>query len=185
ATLYTQEFFNVVKEHLNSGGVITLFVQLYESNTEAVKSEIATFMQAFPNGVVFGNTNNGGGYDLVLVGQNQPGPMKIDVDAIQKRLASPQYAQVAQSLHEIGFDSAPQLFATFAGTEQMLRPWLADAQINHDRNLRLQFLAGLGLNEYNQAAIYSQMLQYRRYPDGLFVGTPEELAAIRMGTGGP
>ncbi len=32
ATLYTQEFFEVVKQHLNPGGVVTLFVQLYESN---------------------------------------------------------------------------------------------------------------------------------------------------------
>ncbi len=31
ATLYTREFFEVVKEHLNPGGVVTLFVQLYES----------------------------------------------------------------------------------------------------------------------------------------------------------
>ena len=46
----------------------------------------------------------------------------------------------------------------------MLRPWLADAQINRDRNLRLQFLAGASLNMYDQAGIYSQMLQYRRYP---------------------
>ena len=65
------------------------------------------------------------------------------------------------------------------------RMWeLADAQINHDRNLRLQFLAGLGLNQYNEAAIYSQMLQYRRYPEGLFAGSPERLAQIRMATGG-
>jgi spermidine synthase len=182
ATLYTEEFFNVLKEHLNPGGVVTLFVQLYESNTEAVKSEVATFFKAFPNGVIFGNTNNGAGYDLVLVGQL--GTMKIDVDAIDKRLHSPEYAVVAQSLHEIGFDSATQLFATFAGDEPMLRPWLADAQINHDRNLRLQFLAGLGVNVYDQAGIYSQMLQYRKYPDGLFTGTPEELMQIRAATGG-
>ena len=141
ATLYTKEFFDVVKEHLNPGGVVTLFVQLYESSPEAVKSEVATFFQAFPNGVVFGNTNNGAGYDLVLVGQM--GTMHINVDDIEQRLQSPQYAQVAQSLHEIGINSATELFATFAGNEPMLRPWLADAQINHDRNLRLQFLAGL------------------------------------------
>jgi spermidine synthase len=182
ATLYTKEFFDVVKEHLNPGGVVTLFVQLYESSPEAVKSEIATFFQAFPNGVVFGNTNNGGGYDLVLVGQN--GTMRIDVDAIDQRLASPQYAQVAQSLREIGFNSATDLFSTFAGNEPMLRPWLADAQINHDRNLRLQFLAGLGLNRYDQGPIYSQMLQFRRYPDGLFTGSPEHLAQLRMAMAG-
>jgi hypothetical protein len=49
AMLYTREFFQVVKEHLNPGGVVTLFVQLYESNTEAVKSEIATLAQVFPD----------------------------------------------------------------------------------------------------------------------------------------
>ena len=181
ATLYTKEFFDVVKEHLNPGGVVTLFVQLYESSPEAVKSEVATFFQAFPNGVVFGNTNNGGGYDLVLVGEQ--GTMKIDVDAITQRLESPQYAQVAQSLRQIGFNSATELFATFAGNEPMLRPWLADAEINHDRNLRLQFLAGLGLNRYDQGAIYSQMLQYRRFPLDLFSGAPDKLAQIRMATG--
>jgi spermidine synthase len=184
ATLYTQEFFEVVKSKLKPGGVVTLFVQLYESNTDAVKSEIATFMKAFPNGVVFGNTNNGAGYDLVLVGQQGDGPIKIDVNAIEQRLASPEYAQVAQSLREIGFNSATDLFSTFAGNEPMLRPWLADAQINHDRNLRLQFLAGLGLNLYDQAGIYSQMLQYRRYPEGMFTGTPEQIDRIRMATGG-
>ncbi len=181
ATLYTKEFFDVVKDHLNPGGVVTLFVQLYESNTEAVKSEVATFFQAFPNGVIFGNTNNGGGYDLVVVGQL--GPMKIDVDDIEQRLTRPEYATVAQSLREIGFNSATQLFATFAGNEPMLRPWLADAQINHDRNLRLQYLAGLGLNVYDQAGIYAQMLQYTRYPEGLFSGTPEQLGVIRAGIG--
>ena len=63
---------------------MTLFVQLYESNTEAVKSEIATFIEAFPNGVVWGNTNNGAGYDLVLLGQVED--TKIDVDEIQAKL---------------------------------------------------------------------------------------------------
>jgi len=184
ATLYTKEFFDVVKRHLNAGGVVTLFVQLYESNTEAVKSEVATFFQAFPNGAIFGNTNNGGGYDLVLVGQAGNAPMQIDVDDIQRRLQRPEYAVVAHSLQEIGFDNAIQLFATFAGTEPMLRPWLADAQINHDRNLRLQFLAGLGLNQYDQAGIYSQMLQYRRFPDGLFRGEPGTIEQIRAGMGG-
>src|SRR5262249_58264860 len=130
ATLYTKEFFDVVKEHLNPGGVVTLFVQLYESRPEAVKSEVASFFQAFPNGVVFGNTNNGAGYDLVLVGQM--GPMHINVDEIEQRLQSLPYAQVAQSLHEIGINSAPELFATFAGTEPMLRPWLAHPPLNHD-----------------------------------------------------
>ena len=41
ATLYTKEFFELAKSKLNPGGTVTLFVQLYESTPEAVKSEIA------------------------------------------------------------------------------------------------------------------------------------------------
>ena len=156
---------------------MTLFVQLYESNTAAVKSEIGTFFEAFPNGVVWGNTNNGQGYDLVLMGQVEP--TKIDLDAMEAKLQSPQYAQVAQSLREIGFNSAIDLFSTYAGNAQDLAPWLKDAQINHDRNLRLQFLAGMGLNLYQSGPIYSEMLAYARFPEGLFTGSPATMQAIR------
>ena len=177
AGLYTVEFFNLIKERLNDGGVVTVFVQLYESNTEAVKSEVATFLEAFPQGLVFGNTMNDAGYDVVLVGQKTPGP--IDVEAIQTRLQSPKYAPVAQSLRTIGINSAVDLMATFAARADQMRPWLADAQINRDKNLRLQYLAGFGLNLYEQASIYSEMIKERKYPEGLFTGSPETLQAIR------
>ena len=87
--LYSREFFEIVKKRLNPGGVVTLFVQLYESNTEAVKSEVATFLEAFPNGMVFGNTNNGQGYDMVLFGQVEP--TEINLDEIQAKLDRPEY----------------------------------------------------------------------------------------------
>ncbi len=178
AMLYTREFFETVKQHLNPGGAVTLFVQLYESNTEAVKSEIATFFEAFPNGVVWGNTNNGAGYDLVLLGQVEPS--KIDVDAIERRLRTPPYAPMAQSLREIGMNSAVDLFSTFAGRASDLAPWLRDASINRDRNLRLQFLAGMGLNLYQSDVIYSGMLAYaRQFPDDLFVASPATLQSLR------
>jgi spermidine synthase len=178
AMLYTREFFEIVKRHLNPGGAVTLFVQLYESNTEAVKSEIATFFEAFPNGVVWGNTNNGAGYDLVLLGQVEP--TKIDVDAIERKLRRPEYAPMAQSLREVGMNSAVDLFSTFAGQASDLAPWLQDASINRDRNLRLQFLAGMGLNLYQSDVIYSSMLAYaHRFPENLFVASPQTMQSLR------
>jgi spermidine synthase len=176
ATLYTREFFQTIKDHLNPGGVVTVFVQLYESGTQAVKSEIATFLEVFPNGMIFGNTHQGGGYDVVLLGQN--GDAKIDVDRIEQRLADPRFAVVAQSLSEIGFYNGVDLLSTFAAQGPQLQPWLADAQVNRDRNLRLQYLAGLGVNKYEQAQIYSEILQYRAVPQNLFVGSPDRLQAL-------
>jgi spermidine synthase len=179
ATLYSEEFFTLVKSKLNPGGVVTLFVQLYESNTAAVKSEIATFMKVFPNSVIWGNTNNGQGYDLVVMGQMEP--IKINIDEMEAKLQSPEFGQVAQSLREIGFSSATELFATYAGQPTDLAPWLADAQINRDRNLRLQYLAGLGLNMYQSGPIYTEMISHAsKFPENIFTGSPEKLEELRQ-----
>jgi len=177
ATLYTREFFDVVKSHLNPGGVVTLFVQLYESSEAAVKSEIGTFLEAFPNGAVFANTVNGQGYDLVLFGQLDGG--KINVDTVQARLSDPANAAMAKSLSEVGINSAVDLFGTYAGRRGDMKTWLSDAQINTDRNLKLQYLAGLGLNLYQSDAIYKAMIREAKYPNDLFEGSPETLTALK------
>ena len=177
ATLYTREFFNVVKAHLKPGGVVTLFVQLYESTEAAAKSEVATFLEAFPNGAVFANTVNGQGYDLVLFGQLEND--RIDVDAVQARLDDPANAAITQSLREIGINSAIDLFGTYAGRRSDMANWLKDAQINTDANLKLQYLAGLGLNLYQSDPIYKAMSREAKYPEELFAGKPETLDVLR------
>ena len=85
-------------------------------------------------------------------------------------------------IHEkgrLGIMSALDLFGTYAGNRGDLAGWLSDATINTDRNLRLQFLAGMGLNLYQSAPIYKHMIQKSQYPEGFFTGTPETLAALR------
>jgi spermidine synthase len=167
ATLYSKEYFELVKQHLNPGGIVTQWVPLYETDAATVKSELATFFDAFPNGSVWGNDNNGAGYDTALLGQvEEP---KIDVEDIQRRLESSEYAAAAQSMRGVGFNSVLDLLATYAGQRQDLLPWLEGAQINRDGNLRLQYMAGLALNDSLESAIYSQILSYRRYPQNMLV----------------
>jgi spermidine synthase len=177
ATLYTKEFFELAKSKLNPGGTVTLFVQLYESTPEAVKSEIGTFFEVFPNGVIWGNTHQGRGYDTVLMGTVEA--PHFDVDEWEARLNSPQYAAVKDSLREISIYSAMDLFANYAGRASDLKAYTADAQINRDRDLRLQYLAGLGLNLYQSGPIYADILRHKKYPEGLFSGSPETLQKLR------
>jgi spermidine synthase len=177
AALYSKEFFEAAKAHLNPGGVVTQWMQLYSTNEEAVKSEIATFFEVFPSGSIFVNNIDGRGYDLVLMGQAEP--TRIDIDALAARIASSEYAAVAKSLREIGFQSTNDLLATFAGQAADFRPWLKDAAINTDRNLRLQYLAGFGLNLYRENEIYRSMVAYGpRMPKDLFTGSESSLAAL-------
>jgi spermidine synthase len=177
AMLYTKEFFETVRDHLRPGGVVTLFVQLYDSSPEAVKSEIATFFHVFPNGMIAGNSFRGVGYDTVLLGQVEP--LRIDLDAVQARLDRPEYARLVGSLREVGLRSAVDLFSTYAGRAADLGGWLRGASINGDRNLRLQYLAGLGLNMNESDAVYAELLTYRRYPQDAFVGSDQALRLLR------
>ena len=177
ASLYSKEFWEEAKRHLNPGGIVTVFVQLYESGTPAVKSEMATFFEAFPDAMVFGNTYNGQGYDMVLVGQLKPEP--INVDDVQARLDRPEFAIVKQSLREIGMNSAIDLLSTFAGRAQDMQGYLANAEVNRDKNLRLQYLAGLGVNAYEQASIYRDVLRNGKWTPGLFVGADSTIAKLR------
>ncbi len=70
--------------------------------------------------------------------------------------------------------------ATFAAKRPEIDPWLADAQINRDRNLRLQYLAGLGVNLYEADPIYRDMARFRTYPEGLFTGSPARISELLL-----
>jgi spermidine synthase len=149
--------------------VITQWVPLYESNPDAVKSEIATFFQVFPHGTIWSNDIEGQGYDVVLMGQVDA--TAINVDDVEERLTTVAYGPVKSSLAKVGFESAVELLATYAGRKSDLAGWLEGAEINRDRNLRLQYLAGMGLNSYEQGRIFDSMIAHRQFPQGLFVGS--------------
>jgi spermidine synthase len=72
------------------------------------------------------------------------------------------------------------LLATYAGRAADLKEWMRDAQINTDRNLRLQYLAGMWLNFYIGTEILSSILGHYRFPDELFVGSEEHVQAMQQ-----
>src|SRR5262249_10986279 len=147
---------------LRPGGLVTQWVPLYQTDVATVKSEFATFFKVFPGGTIWGNESENKGYDLVLLGQ--AAQTRIHLDKLQQRLERADHKRVAESLKEVGFGKAVELLATYAGQGPDLERWLKDAQINRDRNLRLQYLAGMGLNYYNGEIIYDRMMAYRKFP---------------------
>jgi len=179
AALYTREFWQLARSRLKPGGVVTVFVQLYETTEAAVKSQLATFFETFPNGAVFVNTVQGFGYDVVLLARADTVP--IDIDRIEAQLRQPEYARIRDSLAAIGFRSATELFGTYAGRGQDLADWLDGAVISTDRNLRLQYLAGEGLNANDADAILSGMTADSRIAAGdYFAGSPARMRALEQ-----
>jgi len=176
AALYSKEYFEAVKSHLNPGGMFTLYVPLYESDIKTVQSELATFFDAFPHSTIWANTRDGSGYDMVFMGHVEPAV--INLDEVEARLAQTGYAPVRDSLRDIGVNTAEDLFSTYAGRNADLGYWVAGAEINRDKDLRLQYLAGWGINSNLQDVIYRSMLEYRRKPTGLLTGSKEKVEAL-------
>ena len=177
AALYSKEYFDAVKAHLNPGGYFSLYVPLYESDLRTVKSELATFFESFPNATVWANTRNGAGYDMVFMGQAEP--LKINVDEVDQRLNRADYAPVAESLREVGVPSTVALFSTYTGRRSDLGQWSGGSDINRDSNLRLSYLAGWGINSQLADVIYRDMLRFRQPTSDLFTGSPQLVGAIQ------
>jgi spermidine synthase len=178
AALYSKEYFDSVKSHLNPGGMFTLYVPLYETDEPTLKSELATFFEAFPYGTIWANTRDGLGYDMVFMGQLEP--LRINIDEAQERINRDDHAGVRTSLREIGVNSLLELFSTYAGNAVDLAPWTAGAAINGDGDLRLSYLAGWGINSSLEDILYRKMLVYRTPPVGIFTGSPEYVQKVLM-----
>ena len=177
ASLYSVEYHELVKQRLRPGGVVAQWVPLYETDEASAKSQIGTFVQSFPDATLWNSDFLDAGYDLVLVGQM--GAARVDGAEIARRLDG--NSALWQSLAEVGLGSTVQLLQTYAGRGPDLEPWLRDAEINRDRSLRLQYLAGLALDRQDAYSIYDAIVGYRRYPRELFQVSPRDEALLRSG----
>ncbi len=190
AALNTVEYYQMCRERLKPGGVMALWVPLYENSEESINSLISTFFKVFPYGILWSNDYAAEGYDAVLFGQVEP--TVIDVDRIQSFIESS--PKVRQSLADVGFGAvyrhpdgrvepahraAVSILATYAGQARDMGPWLRDDLINRDINLRLQYLAGLGLNQQIADQILRSILTHYRFPSEIFHGSPQTIAELK------
>ncbi|MBI1797640.1 MAG: SAM-dependent methyltransferase [Candidatus Eisenbacteria bacterium] len=177
AMLYSRDYFELVRRHLNPGGVVSQWVPLYQAGEATVKGEMATFFSVFPNGTVWANRNRAGGYDVAMVATD--GATHVDLDSLTARLERPDAARIARSLADLGWTSGVDLFATYAGRASDLGPWLAGAPINRDRRPWIQYQAGLESYTPQTADVFADMLAYRRFPRDVFAGSPALIEALK------
>lgn len=179
SVLFSREYYAIVRSKLKPGGLATQWVPLYETDELAIKIQMRTFMDAFPHGTVWNTMISGKGYDVVLVGQEEP--LRLDLAAMQARLD--RNRRLAASLEEVKIPNVVDLMATYGTTGKDMTAWLADAPINRDFSLKLEYISGLALNRREHDPIYANMVAGRRYPEAMFVTTPEMHKELRRRLG--
>ena len=180
STLYSKEYFELVRSHLNPGGVAAQWLPIYESDEETVRTELARatfFSDLFPTepsgattGMAMGTT-----WCCWAMSIRYPSTSTTCSGAWTSLNMSEWLASIADT----GFQSAVDLLSTWVGKSTDLAPILANAQINGDINMRLQYIAGLGLNSAISPRVYKEILSYRRFPEDLFSGQGDRQDKLR------
>jgi spermidine synthase len=173
--LFSREYYAIVKSRLKPGGIATQWVPLYETSELAIKVQLNTFMDAFPNGSVWNTITGGKGYDVVLVGGLDP--MHIDIPTTERRMSAT--PRMAESFKQVHIASVIDLLSAYGASGKDMMPWLQGAPINRDFSLKLEYISGLAMDQKEADPIYAHMVAGRTFPAGSFTGPPAQVNELR------
>lgn len=170
AALYTVEYFTQCREHLIEGGTFMQWVGMYELDEGGMKSILAAFSEAFPNGGFWITPR-----DILLVGSNRP--IRIDVAALREWFeAEP---AIAESFRYVGVRSVEDFLASYLCSSASMADFLEGAPVNRDSNLYVQFSGGFSYYEWNHPELREMLVARRAWDDDIFVLPEEEKAKLR------
>jgi len=109
--LYTEQFFKLMSDRLNDGGIATFWLPIYQLNVDEAKSILRAFHDAFPNTLIWSSSDE----EWIMMGI-KGAPRKIDKRQLRKFW---DYTNTRDDLARIGVEVPEQLAALFVmdGTE--------------------------------------------------------------------
>jgi spermidine synthase len=103
--LYTEQFFKLMADRLNDGGMATFWLPIYQLNVDEAKSILRAFHDAFPNTLIWSSSDE----EWIMMGI-KGAPRKIDKAQLRKFW---DYTNTRDDLARIGVEVPEQLAALF------------------------------------------------------------------------
>jgi spermidine synthase len=123
--LYSREYYQEIFDHLTPNGMMTQWLPVYQMPREAVALAITTFIEVFPDALLFVGYEN----ELILVGGREP----IDFGRMQDRFFESD--RVVTDLKRIQVENPVDLVSRIMRTDASLRSEFADLpSISDQRN---------------------------------------------------
>ncbi len=153
-SLFTVDFYRLVKAHLEPDGVFCQWLQLYELTPETFATLAHSFVEVFPEGSLFTDSH---GSDAILVAAPRGRRLALDRLRQPAALAVLAKAQVA----------APErLAANYAGPLSALAVWAAGASFNTDDRPVVEYRAPRDLIEVKRSGVLTELALPQTMPDG-------------------
>ena len=132
ADLFTREYFELGRKHLNDGGIMCTWMQAYKMDLDTFRSIIKTFKSVFPEMSLW----RSGKTDCLLIGTTAPQTMSYEL--LKQRLAS---GAIADDLRRIGIHDAPEFLVQLVMGKKGLDTFSAEGILHTDDNALVEFSA--------------------------------------------
>jgi SAM-dependent methyltransferase len=143
ASLFTREFFQLIRRRLRPDGVFIQWLQLYEISTENVLSIIATLRSVFPRVTIFRSQH--AQVDLLLVASFRP--LAMEGARLACRMRAP---RMRGALARIQITSLGDLVARYLVSPAEVDRLVRGVPVNTDDNARIEFSAPRDLINYRK-----------------------------------
>ena len=166
SNVFTQQFWQIASSRLTEDGVFGQWVNLFNMDSETLKSIFKAFCNVFPHAISFANLDTG---DYILFGSNKP--IQFKLDRVKRVLERPPVRDTL-AYHEI---ATPMDLFWYAGLSRAeLIEASKDAEPNTDTNIlsevRLSRLVELPQGELNP---YSFLRSNFRFQIAGYVDKPD------------
>ncbi|UCG16642.1 MAG: fused MFS/spermidine synthase [Phycisphaerales bacterium] len=153
--LYTTDFFRLMQDKLNEGGLSCAWVPITGVTAEQLKIVLRSFQEVYPHTSVWYMLNLPTDF-VILVGT--PQPLSIDLSMITRRMQRP---LVQRDLAVIGFDNPYQLLACLLLAEDDVAAYVGPGPLHTDDRPVLDYLTHASRYRRTLADNLAEMLLYR------------------------
>ena len=162
ASLYTKEYFQLIHDHLNEGGITTYWLPIMDLEAEDTKAIIRAFCDVFPDCSLW----NGTSADWMLVGARGSGAGPPTEEHFTRQWRDP---VLGPKLRALGLENPEQFGSLFLGDADYLKQLVADTlplEDNFPKRIRPLY-TNLGNERFE---LYKQVLRVQR-PKATFVNS--------------
>jgi hypothetical protein len=145
--LYTEQFFRLMSDRLNDGGIATFWLPIYQLSVEETKSILRAFHDAFPNTIIW----SGADEEWIMMGIKGT-PQKIDNEQLRQLWRD---SETKSDLARIGIETPEELETMFLMDGDQIDQLVRDAKPLTDL-----FPRRLGDNTEVDPAIHDFALNY-------------------------
>lgn len=169
-SLYTMEFYDLVRERLEGGGVFSQWIPLHHMSTDDFRSLVRSFGEVFPYYHVWHTK-----WDAILLGSNDP--MPINPGRMDERMKKP---EIARSLKEIGVTDSRRIIVNHMLDKQGVYDFVKDVPAVKDDRPFVEFTAprmakaGVSIKGRN----LEKVLEFRKAPE-LDFSNPADAEAFK------